>query len=119
MPDPLVRQLFLAINALEDWSRMRSIRCSLRRHDLTVLESSLTFSCLRSTPHNFTNLPYPGMSSHIECKPVPDSSPCEMPKETFSETGLKGSGLTFLAIDTVFTYYTSLWTFRHSNNYRF
>jgi hypothetical protein len=42
-----------------------------------------------------------------------------MPKETFSETGLKGSGLTFLAIDTVFTYYTSLWTFRHSNNYRF
>jgi len=27
-----------------------------------------------------------------------------MPKETFSDTALKGSGLTFLAIDTSFTY---------------
>jgi hypothetical protein len=43
------------------------------------------------------------MSSHIESKTVPDFSPCEMPKETFSDTSLKGSGLAFLAIDTSFT----------------
>jgi len=47
------------------------------------------------------------MSSHIECKTVLDFSPCELPKETFSDTGLKGSGLAFLAIDTSFTSYSS------------
>ena len=44
------------------------------------------------------------MSSLIECETGPDFSPCEMPKETFSDTGLKGSGLAFLARDTSFTY---------------
>ena len=68
-----------------------------------VILASCNISYLFNTPPNFANLLSPRMSHYIERESVCDLTPCEMSKETFSDSYLKRSDPGYQTLNATLT----------------